>query len=64
MTSRHSSLSTEDIRAILSHLEASTAVLDKHSGEMTAVELSLKSMIGALKRELTAQLRSREKAND
>lgn len=63
MTSKHASLSKDDIRDILSHLEASTAVLDKHSGEMTAMELSLKSMIGALKRELTAQLKSRDNAN-
>jgi len=64
MTSKNASLSKEDIRDILSHLEASTAVLDRHAGELTAMELSLKSMIGALKRELISQLKMREKADD
>ena len=64
MTSKPTSLTKADIRAILSHLEASTAVLDKHTGEMTAMELSLKSMLGVLRRELIAQLQLRDRLED
>jgi len=60
MTARHPSLTKTDIREILGHLEACTEVLDKHTGDMSAMELSLKSMLGALRRELVETLKARD----
>ncbi|HWA09679.1 MAG TPA: hypothetical protein VG838_09535 [Opitutaceae bacterium] len=59
MTAKSNSLTKSDIREIISHLEDSLTVLNRRSGHMSAGELSLKSMLGALKRELEAQLRNR-----
>lgn len=60
MTAKSNSLSKADIREILSHLGSSLDVLDRRAGHLSAAELSLKSMLGALKRELEGQLRARD----
>jgi hypothetical protein len=58
MISKPISFSKADIREMLRHLDASTTIIEKHAGELSAMELSLKSMLGAIKRELEEQLRS------
>jgi hypothetical protein len=60
MTAKSNSLTQADIREILSHLECSLNVLEKRAGQLSAAELSLKSMLRTLKRELELQFRARE----
>jgi len=64
MMAKSNSLSKADIREILAHLESSIAVLEKRAGRLNASELSLKSMLGALRRELQTQLTMRDRLED
>ena len=58
MTTRSNSLTQTDIREIISHLDSSLEVLNRKAGPLNAAELSLKSMLWTLKRDLQIQLQS------
>jgi hypothetical protein len=64
MVTRKSSLSKNDIRDILSHVKACTDVIEKHTGEMSVMEIMFKSTLGALERTLKEQLKLREEEQD
>jgi hypothetical protein len=52
------------MREIVGHLDSSLDVLNRKSGPLSAAELSLKSMLWTLKRDLEIQLRSRGELDD
>lgn len=60
MTGRSNSLSKADIREIIAHLDSSLDILNRRAGQLSAAELSLKSMLVTLKRDLEVQLKSRD----
>jgi hypothetical protein len=60
MVTRKSSLSKGDIRDILAHIKACSDVIEKHSGEMSVMEIMFKSTLGALEKTLNEQLKLRE----
>jgi hypothetical protein len=62
MVTRKSSLSKSD--NILAHVRACAEVIDKHSGEMSVMELTFKSTLGALERTLREQLKLKEENED
>jgi hypothetical protein len=64
MVTRKSSLSKSDIQDILAHVKACAEVIDRHSGEMSVMELTFKSTLGALERTLREQLKLREANED
>jgi hypothetical protein len=64
MVTRKSSLSRSDIQDILAHVKACTEVIDRHSGEMSVMELMFKSTLGALERTLREQLKLKEGSED
>jgi hypothetical protein len=64
MVTRKSSLSKSDIQDILAHVKACAEVIDKHSGEMSVMELMFKSTLGALERTLREQLKLKEGTED
>jgi hypothetical protein len=60
MVTRKSALSKSDIREILAHVKACTDVIEKHSGEMSVMEIMFKSTLGALEKTLNEQLKLKE----
>jgi|HubBroStandDraft_2_1064218.scaffolds.fasta_scaffold4748454_1 hypothetical protein len=60
MVSRKSSLSRGDLQDILSHVKACEEVINKHSGELSVMELMFRSTLGALQRTLYEQLRLKD----
>jgi hypothetical protein len=64
MVTRKSSLSKSDIQDILAHVKACGEVIDRHSGEMSVMELMFKSTLGALERTLREQLKLKEGSQD
>jgi hypothetical protein len=60
VTGRSNSLSKADLREIIAHLDSSLDILNRRSGQLSAAELSLKSMLATLKRDLEGQLKSRD----
>jgi len=60
VTGRSNSLSKADIREIIAHLDSSLDILNRRAGQLSAAELSLKSMLVTLKRDLEVQLKSRD----
>jgi hypothetical protein len=60
MVTRKSSLSKSDLHDILSHVKACEEVINKHSGELSVMELMFRSTLGALQRTLCEQLKLKE----
>ena len=64
MVTRKSSLSKSDIKDILAHVKACTQVIDKHTGEMSVMEIMFKSTLGALERTLNEQLKVKDEESE
>ncbi|HXQ82092.1 MAG TPA: hypothetical protein VN775_12305 [Opitutaceae bacterium] len=64
MPLNRTSLSKDDIRAIIAHLEECAEVLAQHRGAVSAREIAFKSALGALLRELNEELGSKARADD
>jgi hypothetical protein len=64
MVTRKSSLSKNEIQDVLAHVKACGDVIDKHSGELSVMELMFKSTLGALERTLLEQLKLKERSED
>jgi hypothetical protein len=60
MVTRKSSLSKNEIQDVLAHVRACGEVIDKHSGELSVMELMFRSTLGALERTLQEQLKLKE----
>jgi hypothetical protein len=56
MTDQFTSLTPAAIKDIIAHLDESIAVFERNKGRMSASELQVKSMLAALRRQLTEQL--------
>jgi hypothetical protein len=64
MVTRKSSLSKNEIQDVLAHVRACGEVIDKHSGELSVMELMFRSTLGALERTLREQLKLKEEGED
>ncbi len=64
MVTRKSSLSKSDIQDILAHVKACEAVIEKHTGELSVMELMFRSTLGALERTLREQLKIKQGDED
>jgi hypothetical protein len=64
MVTRKSSLSRNEIQDVLAHVKACAEVIDRHSGELSVMELMFRSTLGALERTLREQLEVKEKNED
>jgi hypothetical protein len=64
MVTRKSSLSKNEIQDVLAHVRACGDVIDKHSGELSVMELMFRSTLGALERTLNEQLKLKEQSED
>lgn len=54
-------MSETELSSILSHIDGALEVYRKHEGQLTALEISFKSMLMAVRTQVVDQL-SREKA--
>jgi hypothetical protein len=57
---RKISLSPEEIQEILAHLRSCAAVIDKHAGSMSVMELRFKSLLGVLEQSLAEELKLKD----
>jgi hypothetical protein len=60
MAAKPFTLSAQEIRDILLHLDASAEIFDKYRPQ-TAMEFSMRAMLGTLSKELVSELSAREK---
>ena len=60
MAAKPFTLSAQEIRVILLHLDASAEVFDKYRPQ-TAMEVSMRAMLSTLRKELLTELAAREK---
>jgi len=64
MQLNNTSLSKDDICAILERLKECTEVFERHRGKLSVMELALKSTLGALTRELDEMARIEERSGN
>ena len=60
MAAKPFTLSAQEIRDILLHLDAGADIFDKYRPQ-TAMEVSMRAMLATLRKELVAELATREK---
>ena len=60
MAAKPFTLSDQEIRVILLHLDASAEIFDKYRPQ-TAMEVSMRAMLGTLRKELVSELSTRER---
>jgi hypothetical protein len=64
MTDQFTALTPSAMRQIIENLDDSLLVLERYKGRMTASQLQLKSMLGAIRRQLAEELHRLEQQND
>ena len=60
MAAKPFTLSAQEIRDILLHLDAGAQIFDKYRPQ-TAMEVSMRAMLGTLRKELQSELTTRER---
>ena len=60
MAAKPFTLTAQEIRVILLHLDASADIFDKYRPQ-TAMEVSMRAMLGTLRKELVSELTTRER---
>lgn len=56
MTDQFTALTSTAIKEIIAHIDKSLAVFDKYQGRMSVPELQVKSMLTALRQQMSEQL--------
>jgi hypothetical protein len=64
MTDQYTALTPAAMRRIIENLDDSLLVLDRYRGRMTASQLQLKSMLGAIRAQLMDEIRRAERQSD
>jgi hypothetical protein len=59
MASKHFSLGTVEMQEIVEHIDRCLDIFDRNSGRFSAMEVSLRSMLTTLRKELVTELRFR-----
>lgn len=65
MTDQFTSLPLTTIKDIISHIDESILLIEKHKqkGRITAAEIQIKSMLSAVRRQLVEHVNEREKGH-